>query len=152
MPTLFKGQRHASKSFLIKVQSSIPRVGAIKRKDWPNYVYLLITLSWNHGEALNLRHCTEHSNRFSHTHPVYIPTSGSLFRLWLLITKTRLWYEVNQPWLSHVRVQLTLTWRNQCPLAPLHSTLMLSLWLPFSLSSHHLHLPCSRLLMNYESL
>lgn len=151
MPVLFKGQRHASKCFLIKVQSSILRVGAIKRKDWPNYVYLLITLSWNHREALNLHCCTEHSNRFYHTHPVYIPTSGSLFRLWLLITKTRLWCELNQPWLSHVRVQLTLTWRKSMssspsPLLHPHSCL------PSSPSSHHLHLPFSRLLMNYESL
>lgn len=152
MPTLFKGHSHASKCFLIKVQPSILKVGAIKRKDWPNYVYLLITLSWNHGEALNLCRYTQLSDWFSHTHLVHIPTSGSLFHLWLLITKTRLWYEVNQPWPSHVRVQLTLTRQNQCPLDPFHFNLTLLLFLPCCPSSHHLHLPFSSLLMNYESL
>lgn len=38
------------------------------------------------------------------------PYHWLLAPLWLLITKTRLWCELNQPWLSHVRVQLTLTW------------------------------------------
>lgn len=33
VPLLFKGQRLGSKCFLIKVQSSVLRVGAIKRKD-----------------------------------------------------------------------------------------------------------------------
>lgn len=62
------------KCFLIKVQPSILRVGAIKRKDWPNYLYLLITLSRNQGEALNLCRRTEHSNGILHTylHPYHM--------------------------------------------------------------------------------
>lgn len=95
------------KCFLIKVQPSILRVGAIKRKDWPNYLYLLITLSRNQGEAFNLCRPIEHSNGILHTHPIYILTTGSNAPLCLLITKTKLC----QPCLSHVRVHLTITWR-----------------------------------------
>lgn len=89
LANLVEGHRHASKCFLIKVQPSILRVGAIKGKDWPNYMYLLITLSWNRREALSLCRHTEHSSWISPTHTL------TPFPLWLLITKTRLWCDVN---------------------------------------------------------
>lgn len=131
MPVLFKWQRHASKCFLIKVQSSILRVCAIKRKDWPNYVYLLITLSWNHREALNLSHCRVHSNDLPHASRLhlYLWLIAPLVS-WLLITNTKRRFELDKP------RSCSADPRHGGNQSPLHSsTLTLSSFLPFFTSS-----------------
>lgn len=85
----------------------------------------------NHRAALNL--CRELELHLPHTSYLH-PYHWLLVPLWLQIAKTRLWCELNQPCLSHVRVQLTLTWwesmsSGPSPLLHPHSVL-LSLLLP----------------------